>query len=205
MKKSLCAALAAAALLAGARVPRALAQPSDGGGPQADAGGPPSGDEANAPEGSPRGGERRGGDRDMHRMKSRLGLSDDAAAKLEAAIKARREASGPLQKQLREGMRKLGGQLRDKAADADIQATLDSLAAARKGLREQEETFESSVKGFLTATQRAKLLIGQMMMARGGRGGERRGGRDGGRGDHDGPRDRGGDGGSDGPPPSDAQ
>jgi Spy/CpxP family protein refolding chaperone len=203
MKGRLCAALAAAVLI-GWRAPRALAQPADGGAAPADAGAAPAGgDEARPPQG-PDGGD--AGDAGLRMAKRRLKLSDEAAAKFEAAVKARRAASEPLQKQVRESMQKLSRQLREKAADADVQSTLDALATARKGLRDQEETFENAVKGFLTATQRARLLLDRMPRPRdrrgwGGRGGSRGGGDRG-----DGGGMRGGDERRpDGPPPQEGE
>ena len=80
-------------------------------------------------------------------MKKRLELTDDQAAKFKDAMK------------------KLGEQLKAKAPDSDIQASLDSLKTAHKAVAAEEEKFHDGLS-FLTPTQRAKLLMGAMRMHR---------------------------------------
>ena len=99
-------------------------------------------------------------------MKKRLELTDEQAAKFGAAMKAHGEAMKPLWGQVKEAMKKLGGQLKAKAPDAEIQASLDSLKAARKAIADEEEKFRDSLASFLTPTQRAKMLMGMIHMRR---------------------------------------
>jgi Spy/CpxP family protein refolding chaperone len=113
------------------------------------------------------------------RMKEKLGLTDEQAGKLKDAMAAHGEAVKPLHRKMRDTTAKLTDQLQDKASDADIKATLDSMKATRAAMTAEEEKFHASLASFLTPTQQAKMLVGMMrqmhekMMGRGGRG-ERR-------------------------------
>jgi Spy/CpxP family protein refolding chaperone len=109
------------------------------------------------------------------KLKERLGLTDEQAAKLKAAVKARQEAVKPLQEALKAGMKKLAGQVKGKASDSDIQASLDQLEQARKQLTQAQEKFRTETESFLTPTQRAKILLGMAQRLR--QGGNRRGGK----------------------------
>ena len=103
------------------------------------------------------------------KWKEKLGLSDDQVAKLKSAMKARREAVEPLRKQLKEDMEKLGGQIKLKNSDSEIQATLDRMESTHKAMQAEREKFISSLKSFLTPTQRAKMLLSMTrIMHRGG-------------------------------------
>lgn len=103
----------------------------------------------------------------------KLGLSSDQADKLKAAMKAKKEAEKPLQKQLAEDLKKLGAEITLKYKDSDIQATLDDMTTARKAMQAAHENFISSLNSFLTPTQRAKMLLSMMKrMGQGGRGHE---------------------------------
>lgn len=134
---------------------------------------------------------------DTDKLKKRLGLSDEQAAKFKDALKAHQDAVKPVQEKLRDGMKKLMGQLKDKADDKEIAATLDDLESAHKAMEEENHKFAASTAGYLTPTQRAKMLVGMMMRmrqgGRQGRGGGHRG--RGGQGDGDG-------GGQEGGPPA---
>ena len=101
----------------------------------------------------------------VERMKKRLELTDDQAAKLTEAMKVHHQAMQGLWEKQKDAMKKLHEQLKAKAPDADIQTSLDSLKSAHKGAADEEEKFHESL-GFLTATQRAKLLMGEMHMRR---------------------------------------
>lgn len=128
------------------------------------------------------------GEKMEERIKEKLGLTDDQAAKFKDARKAHGEATKPLHRKMRDGIAKLGDQLQDKASDGDIKATLDSLKSVRQAMSAEEEKFHDSLASFLTPTQQAKLVMGmaqhmheRMMgpngphggMGRPGRGGDR--------------------------------
>ncbi len=180
MTRFLLAAVAAALLVPGTGALSARAQDD----------GPDAGEQAGPPPEM--------GGRMAAKMKEKLGLSDDQAAKLKDAMKAHGEAMKPIGKQLKELMEKLHSQVEDKASDGDLKATLDALRNARKSMMDEQEKFHATVAGVLTPTQQAKFVLGAAhemrarMGGRGGRGGrgERmrgRGGDDKG-GDHDGPK-----------------
>ncbi len=162
----------------------------DGGGPEG--GGPP--------EGAPP-------PMDADKLKKHFGLSDEQAAKFKDAVKAHQDALKSLREQMRDGMKKLAGQVKDKADDKEIAASLDALESGRKDIEEENHKFSAATAAFLTPTQRAKMLIGMMrrqgMGARQRPGAGRRGpGAGGGRGGGQGTG--GGDAGGppqDGPPP----
>ncbi|HXS99736.1 MAG TPA: Spy/CpxP family protein refolding chaperone [Elusimicrobiota bacterium] len=149
MKRYICAALAAALLAPAMLTVRARAQDDDAGSAAAE----------------PQEGGKADHAKMAEHMKKRLELTDDQAAKLKDAMKAHHEGMQPLWQQVKDSMRKLGEQLKAKAPDSDIQSTLDSLKSAHKSIAAEEEKFQDSL-GFLTATQRAKMLMGMMHMRR---------------------------------------
>lgn len=156
MKRYICAALAAALLAPGLLAVGARAQDDDAGTEMAE---PHDAAKGNHPMMA-------------ERMKKRLELTDDQAAKFKDAMKARHDAMQPLWKQAKDDMKKLGEQLKAKAPDTEIQASLDSLKADHKAVAAEEDKFQDSLS-FLTPTQRAKLLIGATRMRRGGMRGHR--------------------------------
>jgi Spy/CpxP family protein refolding chaperone len=163
MKRLICAALAATLLVPGMLAVSARAQ-DDG----------PDAQEQDGPK-----------HHDMaDKIKEHLGLSDDQAAKFKDAMKAHMDAMKPLGEKLKAGMKSLHEQVKAKAADADIKATLDSLKANRQAMAAEQEKFHESLAAFLTPTQQAKMVLGMAQRMRqggpGGRGGWRgRGGRGG--------------------------
>ena len=102
------------------------------------------------------------------KLKEKLGLSDEQVGKLKDARKAHEEAVKPLREQMKKGMEKLRDQVKNKAADGDIQATLDELAQGRKSMQGAQEKFQADLKSILSPTQRAKMLLGAMRRMRQG-------------------------------------
>jgi Spy/CpxP family protein refolding chaperone len=134
MKQILCAVIAAAILAAGPFAGRARAD---------------------------EGGEDRGhrSEQFEKRMKERLGLSDDQAAKLKAAWKAEKETMKSLREQSKETARKLESEVRDLASEKDIQATLDQLDANRKSMAAERQKLEATTASILKPSQRAKMRL----------------------------------------------
>lgn len=119
----------------------------------------------------------------VERMKEKFGISEEQAAKLKAAKRARRDADAAIHADIQAAMRKLSDQLEDKAPEKDLSATLDKIVAARKSMRAEEDKFEAALTSILTPTQRAQMLVamkGRMGKKHGGKmgGGPDRGGRD---------------------------
>lgn len=118
----------------------------------------------------------------VERMKEKFGISEEQAAKLKAAKRARRDADAVIHAEIQAAMRKLSDQIEDKAPEKDLSATLDKIAAARKSMRAEEDKFEAALTSILTPTQRAQMLVAMKgrMGKHGGKvaGGPGRGGRD---------------------------
>lgn len=154
MKRYICAVLAAALLAPALMAVGARAQDDEGSAPEA---------------AEPHDGANQGAKPDhakmVERMKKHLELTDDQAAKLKEAMEAHHKAMQPLWQKAKDAMKKLHEQVKAKASDSDIQATLDTLKDAHKDVAAEEEKFHDSL-GFLTATQRAKMMLGAMHMRR---------------------------------------
>ena len=146
---------AAAMLLAGPWAVHSRAQDDD---PRTD------GPRRHARMGGPGADEERGprpefAERMKARIKEELGLSDEQSAKLEAAMKQRAQDEIPLSEKLIDQTKKLSDLVKKDAADAEIQAALDALKAARKEMLDGNEKFENSLASFLKPKQRAKMML----------------------------------------------
>lgn len=95
----------------------------------------------------------------VERMKEKFGISEEQAAKLKAAKRARRDADAATHAEIGAAMRKLSDQIEDKAPEKDLSATLDKIVAARKSMRAEEDKFEAALTSILTPTQRAQMLV----------------------------------------------
>ena len=147
MKRYLCAVLAAALLAPALLAVNARAHDED------------AGPEAEEHEGAPDHAKM------AEHMKKRLQLTDEQAAKFKDAMKSHHDAMKPLWEKLKGDMKKLHDQVEAKAADAEVQASLDSLKADHKAAADEEGKFQDGLS-FLTPTQRAKLLLGAMHVRR---------------------------------------
>jgi Spy/CpxP family protein refolding chaperone len=102
------------------------------------------------------------------RLKERLGLSDDQAAKLKALREENKKAAEPLKKKVKVSISKLRYQLDSDASDSAIEQTLVELTEAREALRANREKFTDSASKVLTPKQRAKLALSMNKRMRGG-------------------------------------
>lgn len=96
------------------------------------------------------------------KLKDALGLADDQVTQLQAALRARRDAIKPLRDDLRKDLKTLRDQIRDKAGDRDVQATLDQLTRDRKALQDAVQAANDKFTAdtpFLTPTQRGKIVL----------------------------------------------
>lgn len=101
------------------------------------------------------------------RMKKRLGLSDEQAGKLKAAMEARRAAAKPLHERMRQSVDKLRDQVKSKASDGEIQATLNEIEQAHKAAEAAEDRFKADTASFLKPSQRARMWLDLMGHMRG--------------------------------------
>jgi len=150
-----------AALMAGTLVGSALtvfaqdSQPPAGGdnGPQAgqDGGHPGMG------EGGPQ------GMMNLHRMKDKLGLTDDQVAKLKTLFDSQREAGKPLMDQTKIDMDTLQQKVDTKASDVDLKKALDVLSGDRKAMEANRQKMEDQLRQILTPFQQAKWVLSMRM------------------------------------------
>ncbi|MBI5242493.1 MAG: periplasmic heavy metal sensor [Elusimicrobia bacterium] len=121
------------------------------------------------------------------------GLSEEQKEKLQAAMKAEREAMKPLQRQLRDAVTKLSDLIEDEAGDKELEAAMDKVEKLHKEMQAQREKSQAHLKVMLPVKQRAMMMIrmsrgmDRMREAMGQRGRMGRRGRMGlGRGGHEG-------------------
>jgi|GEM_PF-3307052 len=91
--------------------------------------------------------------------KEKLGLSAEQETKFMAALKATDAELEPLRAQLRGEMRRVQSQLTENAPDKDVADTLQRLVRLRRTIAQRDEQFVAGAASFLSATQRAKLLV----------------------------------------------
>jgi Spy/CpxP family protein refolding chaperone len=103
--------------------------------------------------------EHKGRNEKLHK---KLGLSEEQSAKLKSIRESQKSTLTPLRDKERDLVKKLKSQVEAKAADSDIQATLDEIKTTRKSMGEQMEQFQSQKEQVLTPTQRAKMLLHRM-------------------------------------------
>jgi Spy/CpxP family protein refolding chaperone len=104
---------------------------------------------------------------DVKKMQKELGLTDDQVTKLQTITDSEQEAMKTSMDKNKELMTKLENQVKSKANDTDLQATLDDIRASHKATSDQMEQFRSQKDAILTPTQQAKLLINHMKHMRG--------------------------------------
>jgi len=97
-----------------------------------------------------------------HEWKEKLGLSDDQVKKLEDLRASEKAEMKPLRDKGHALVEKLEGQIKSKASDADIKATLDELAANHNSMEQIEDKSKESRSSILTPTQQAKMLVSRM-------------------------------------------
>lgn len=98
-------------------------------------------------------------DKKIARMKNKLSLTDDQAAKLKDAWMKEGPALKAAGQKLKKGLKQLRDQVKAKAPDADVAKTLDELKADRENFRAEQAKAEASAETILTPTQRAKIVL----------------------------------------------
>lgn len=94
------------------------------------------------------------------KWKEKLGLSEEQAAKLQAARKERQDTVKPIHDQLKLSMDRLREQVKNNASDGDIKVTLDQIQSSHKTLQAANEKFKAEMDSILTPMQRAKMMVG---------------------------------------------
>ena len=102
--------------------------------------------------------------RDPGMMDKELGLTADQSAKLKTLRMDQGASMMALSGTQRDLLTKLGDQVKNKASDSELQATLKDIQANRKAMMDRGEKFRRQQDDLLTPTQRAKMLLGFDMM-----------------------------------------
>ena len=103
----------------------------------------------------------------MSRMKEKLGLSDDQAAKVKDLFKSRMEANKPLRDQMKIDVDTLQQKVDTKASDGDIKKLLDKLDSEQKQMQSSRDKMKDQLRSILTPTQQAKMVLGMRKMGMG--------------------------------------
>ncbi|MBI3299874.1 MAG: hypothetical protein HYZ75_17045 [Elusimicrobia bacterium] len=97
--------------------------------------------------------------------KEKLGLSAEQARKFLAAEEARETDVKTLRDGLSAAIVKLHSLLTDGAPEKDVQEALAAVAKRRKALADRNDQFDAAISSYLTASQRAKLLVWRSLLA----------------------------------------
>ncbi|MDE2290987.1 MAG: Spy/CpxP family protein refolding chaperone, partial [Elusimicrobia bacterium] len=85
--------------------------------------------------------------------------TEDQQNKLQDIRDKMQEQVLPLRIKERKALRKLRDQVRKKASDSDIAATLDELKSVHDSMRDAQEKSEQEMAKVLTPTQRAMMVL----------------------------------------------
>lgn len=88
-----------------------------------------------------------------------LGLTDDQTQKFKAEQKQFRDTAKPLRDKVKSLRETLASQVKDKAADADINTTISSLESAQKDLDAARDSHATALKGILSPIQYAQVVL----------------------------------------------
>ena len=87
------------------------------------------------------------------------GLSQEQREKVQAAMKAEREAMKPLHRDLRDSITKLSDLLEDGAGEKELQTQMDRVEKVRKAIQTQREKSEAKISAMLPVKQRAMMMV----------------------------------------------
>ena len=94
--------------------------------------------------------------------KTKLGLSDDQVKKLDDLRASEKAERKPIREKHHALVEKLEGQIKSKASDADLKATLDDISANHEAGEKIEERYKQRRAEVLTPIQQAKMLVERM-------------------------------------------
>ncbi len=100
----------------------------------------------------------------LDKLKEKLGLTNDQAAKLKDVFKSQMEANKPLRDQMKIDVDTLQQKVDAKASDADIKKLLDKLETDNKQMQAGREKMKDQLRAILTPTQQAKMVLGMRKM-----------------------------------------
>ena len=93
-----------------------------------------------------------------------LAPTKDQVTKLKALRESGKEAFKSLMEKEHGLMAKLNDQVVNKAADAEIQTTLNDLKTNRSAMKDQMEKMQDQKAAILTPTQQAKMVLARRKM-----------------------------------------
>jgi hypothetical protein len=91
--------------------------------------------------------------------KARLNLDDEQTQKLASAFKDRDAQLADLNKRFSDELQKLQDLLKKKAAEKELDSSLDRLEATRQAIFEEGEKFRNGAATYLSSAQRARLTV----------------------------------------------
>jgi Spy/CpxP family protein refolding chaperone len=93
------------------------------------------------------------------KMDKELGLTAEQKAKMKSIRDSQMTALKPLRETQRTLMTKLQDQVKKKAPDAEIQATLTEIRSNRQAMADQMKQFHEQKEAVLTPTQQAQMAL----------------------------------------------
>lgn len=91
--------------------------------------------------------------------KEKLGLSEDQARRFTELENEKAVRLKPLRELLRSEMVKLQAQVSDNASEREVEDTLEQVLQIHRAIAERTEQVEAGFAGFLSPSQRARLLV----------------------------------------------
>jgi Spy/CpxP family protein refolding chaperone len=92
-------------------------------------------------------------------MKEKLGLSDEQAQKFGEEQKQNRETMKPLREKAKALLETLASQIKDKAADGEINSTISSLEGVRKDMEAARQSHAAALQSILTPSQYGQVVL----------------------------------------------
>lgn len=91
--------------------------------------------------------------------KDKLGLNEDQARRFTVLENEKAARLKPLRELLRAEMVKLQAQVSDNASEREVEDTLEQVLQIHRAIAERTEQIEAGLAGFLSPSQRARLLV----------------------------------------------
>ncbi len=91
--------------------------------------------------------------------KDKLGLSEEQARRFTVLENEKAARLKPLRELLRSEMVKLQAQVSDNASEREVEDTLEQVLQIHRAIAERTERLDAGLAGFLSPSQRARLLV----------------------------------------------
>ncbi|HVZ81552.1 MAG TPA: Spy/CpxP family protein refolding chaperone [bacterium] len=107
------------------------------------------------------------GGKKLEMMQKKLDLTDDQVSKLKELYQGQKDANKSLRERLKADMKSLRDKVDAKASDSDLKSVLDSLSQDRQDLQAARQRMADKMRGILTPTQQAKMVLAMGDRAKG--------------------------------------